>query len=198
MRTLQEGTRGPDVRAWQAFLQQRGFEPGAIDGAFGPQTKRATQAFQETEHLNADGVAGKETLGRAGALGLRTLRRLSNPEVTPTISAHAKRILSQHHQDAFGSEIPFDADGVGYVARIEEHFHPPGGALKPWGTPFRWRVFASLSTMKNCEPPVSLPACAMESDPTACLCGFPPVSHLIWYPGPPVPTGPLACSPPFE
>src|SRR6266566_4265975 len=45
--------------------------------------------------------------------------------------------------------------------------------------------------MKNWLPPVSLPACAMESVPATCLCVFFCVSHLIVYPGPPVPTGPL-------
>src|SRR6266566_429822 len=45
--------------------------------------------------------------------------------------------------------------------------------------------------MKNWLPPVSLPACAMDSVPATCLCVFFCVSHLIVYPGPPVPTGPL-------
>jgi hypothetical protein len=65
-------------------------------------------------------------------------------------------------------------------------------------TPFRWRVFASLSTMKNWLPPVFFPACAIDSAPTWCLCGLPAVSQSIFQPGPPVPTGPFACSPPFE
>ena len=47
-------------------------------------------------------------------------------------------------------------------------------------TPFRCRVLSSLSTMKNWLPPVSLPACAIDSAPTSCLCGLPAVSHLIF------------------
>ncbi len=41
--------------------------------------------------------------------------------------------------------------------------------------------------MKNWLPPVSFPACAIESAPASCVCGLPSVSHLIVYPGPPVP-----------
>ncbi len=48
-------------------------------------------------------------------------------------------------------------------------------------------MFSSDSTMKNWLPPVSLPACAMDSAPTSCLRGLPAVSHLIFHPGPPVP-----------
>ena len=41
--------------------------------------------------------------------------------------------------------------------------------------------------MKNWLPPVSLPACAMDSVPATCLCVLRDVSHLMCYPGPPVP-----------
>src|SRR5437868_6234264 len=46
--------------------------------------------------------------------------------------------------------------------------------------------------MKNWLPPVSLPAWAMESAPTLCVCGLPFVSHLIVQPGPPVSRGEIA------
>jgi len=61
------------------------------------------------------------------------LRRLTNSEVTPEITQQAKLILAGHHSDAFGTEIPFVADGTRYMARIERHYHPPGGPLHPWG-----------------------------------------------------------------
>lgn len=133
MRTLQAGMRGPDVTAWQQFLKGAGLYASNVDGQFGEKTVVATKQFQEREALRVDGKAGKDTLAKAAALGLRTLRRLTNSEVTPRISAEAKRILKAHHQDPFGTEIAFDADGLAYVARIEEHFHPPGGPIKPWG-----------------------------------------------------------------
>lgn len=33
----------------------------------------------------------------------------------------------------FGTDIPFEMDGKSYVGRIERHYHPPGGELRPWG-----------------------------------------------------------------
>jgi peptidoglycan LD-endopeptidase CwlK len=133
MRTLKVGMRGPDVKAWQTFLKGRDFDPGNVDGQFGDKTATATKAFQASQNLKADGFAGKDTLAKAGELGFRTLRRLTNTEVTPDISKQARRIITEHHQDPFGTEIPFQSDGREFVARIEEHYHPPGGPIKPWG-----------------------------------------------------------------
>jgi peptidoglycan LD-endopeptidase CwlK len=133
MRTLKAGVRGPDVAEWQSFLVSQGLDPGEINGIFESETAAATKLFQQNQGLSADGKAGKDTLAKAVLQGFRTLRRLTNSEVTPDISAQSKRIIRDHHKDAFGTEIPFQSGGVNYVARIEEHFHPPGGPLKPWG-----------------------------------------------------------------
>ena len=70
MRVLREGSTGDDVVAWQTFLMGRGLYTGVADGAFGPSTKTATQAFQGGQGLVPDGVAGNKTLGMAMALGL--------------------------------------------------------------------------------------------------------------------------------
>jgi peptidoglycan L-alanyl-D-glutamate endopeptidase CwlK len=157
--------RGPDVTAWQQFMKNVGLYAGTADGQFGEKTVAATKQFQEREALKADGKAGKDTLARAATQGFRTLRRLTNSEVTPSISAEAKRILKAHHQDPFGTEIPFDADGLPYVARIEEHFHPPGGPIKPWGHHPGVSVFALVGGARaedfaegSADPEVESPA----------------------------------------
>lgn len=61
------------------------------------------------------------------------LRRLLKRETTRTVAKAARRIIDAHAKDAVGTEISFDADGERYVARIERHYHPPGGEKKPWG-----------------------------------------------------------------
>ena len=45
---LKLGCRGPVVKQLQALLRDRGFTTSAIDGALGPQTDRALQAFEAT------------------------------------------------------------------------------------------------------------------------------------------------------
>jgi N-acetylmuramoyl-L-alanine amidase len=58
--------QGPNVRAIQKALQQAGFDPGAIDGAFGPHTASAVLAFQLSNQLQPDGEVGPETAASLG------------------------------------------------------------------------------------------------------------------------------------
>ena len=59
---------GDKVREIQLKLQAAGFDPGSIDGEFGPHTHAAVVAFQLSSGLLADGEVGPKT---AQALGLQ-------------------------------------------------------------------------------------------------------------------------------
>jgi peptidoglycan LD-endopeptidase CwlK len=62
------------------------------------------------------------------------LRRLTDAEVTPAITAEAVKLRNTVcRPENIGHEYPFEADGAQFVGRIERHYHPPGGATKPWG-----------------------------------------------------------------
>ncbi len=52
------------VVALQERLAERGFEPGAIDGIPGPQTRQAIRRFQKSQDMIADGFASREVLSR--------------------------------------------------------------------------------------------------------------------------------------
>ncbi|MBP6216492.1 MAG: peptidoglycan-binding protein [Luteimonas sp.] len=64
--TLDEGDRGAAVRDLQAGLRKHGFNPGAVDGVFGPRTEAAVRAFQSARGLQVDGVVGPKTWGELG------------------------------------------------------------------------------------------------------------------------------------
>lgn len=66
MQILRKGSTGPEVAELQTELKTRGFSPGAIDGRFGPGTEAAILAFQRSESLLADGIAGARTLQALG------------------------------------------------------------------------------------------------------------------------------------
>lgn len=60
---------------WVSYLQQRlidnGFDPGSIDGIFGPLTAAAVKAAQSSAGATADGVVGNQTWGLLhGAFGV--------------------------------------------------------------------------------------------------------------------------------
>lgn len=61
LRTLRIGDRGSDVAENQAVLQKIGYNPGLIDGIFGPQTRQAVIQFQQNYGLTPDGVIGPDT-----------------------------------------------------------------------------------------------------------------------------------------
>lgn len=67
METMKVGSSGTDVTALQTALAAKGFLAATPDGDFGPGTAEAVKAFQTSENLSVDGVAG---LGTLTALGL--------------------------------------------------------------------------------------------------------------------------------
>lgn len=54
--TLREGSHGSEVEKLQSALRSKGYAPGAIDGIFGANTRRAVETFQK-EH-GSDGESG--------------------------------------------------------------------------------------------------------------------------------------------
>lgn len=44
------------------ILQSLGYDPGPIDGIFGPRTKNAVMRFQRDNGLKVDGIVGPETM----------------------------------------------------------------------------------------------------------------------------------------
>jgi peptidoglycan hydrolase-like protein with peptidoglycan-binding domain len=62
--TLSSGDERVAVRGVQRRLIELGFDPGEIDGRFGPDTEKAVRAFQEKYELETDGVVGPATWER--------------------------------------------------------------------------------------------------------------------------------------
>ncbi|MFO0594850.1 MAG: peptidoglycan-binding protein [Myxococcaceae bacterium] len=65
---LRGGSRGAGVEDLQKKLKEAGFDPGPLDGQFGPKTREAVMAYQRAKGLAVDGIVGPQT--RASLLGL--------------------------------------------------------------------------------------------------------------------------------
>lgn len=86
LRLMRPYQRGTDVKILQIKLKvQDVFDPGPIDGVFGPRTNQAVRSFQRYYRLTVDGIVGPDTfwclgestgpyLGGAPRLGSRVLR----------------------------------------------------------------------------------------------------------------------------
>jgi putative chitinase len=72
MPILKQGSSGPDVQDLQQKLKDLGFDPNGVDGNFGPGTKAAVIAFQQSKGLQADGMAGPATLAALQAASAAT------------------------------------------------------------------------------------------------------------------------------
>jgi putative chitinase len=103
MSVLKEGASGPEVVKLQERLKDLGFNPGIIDGDFGPATKAAVIAFQKSEGLLADGFAGPRT---QGALGLVADTGLPSaiPGVTVTV---VSKMFPYTQVDNIRTNLPF-------------------------------------------------------------------------------------------
>jgi peptidoglycan L-alanyl-D-glutamate endopeptidase CwlK len=84
---LELGSSGASVQALQQALAAKGFNPGGTDGNFGPATQAALIAFQRSDNLVPDGVAGPAT---TAALGLAEV-----PEVPSAVPGVTVQIVSQ-------------------------------------------------------------------------------------------------------
>lgn len=64
--TIQKGSQGADVKAWQEFLNTRGFNLD-VDGIFGDKTAEATMLWQGGYGgMSADGIVGEQSWKNAG------------------------------------------------------------------------------------------------------------------------------------
>jgi peptidoglycan hydrolase-like protein with peptidoglycan-binding domain len=70
--------RQPFLLEAQRALRDLGYDPGPIDGIFGPRTRAALEKYQTTERLPATGVLDGLTLER-----LDVYRRLFRPTREP-------------------------------------------------------------------------------------------------------------------
>ncbi|MFB7272241.1 peptidoglycan-binding protein [Streptomyces sp. NPDC056244] len=52
---------GRDVVEAQCLLRRHGFDPGVVDGLYGPASKEAVRKFQATRQLVEDGIVGPDT-----------------------------------------------------------------------------------------------------------------------------------------
>ena len=61
------------------------------------------------------------------------LRRMQKNEITPAMLALAGSLVRKHHAKPVGTQVEVEIEGKRVFARIERHFHPEGGPVKPWG-----------------------------------------------------------------
>jgi peptidoglycan L-alanyl-D-glutamate endopeptidase CwlK len=100
--TLKAGNSGSLVKALQEALAAKGFDPGTPDGTFGPGTVQAVEAFQTSAGLEADGVAGPNTLDALGFVAPAPVASLI-PSVTVDMAC---QIVPDAHRSNVEQNLP--------------------------------------------------------------------------------------------
>jgi len=120
---LKEGMSGDTVLKLQAKLRDLGYYQGALDGSFGPGTRRAVADFQFDNNLNADGIAGTQTLAALESPKTRgTLpnRGQDSDRKAQSIVTYAKQFLGVPYVWAGNSPSGFDCSG--FTCYVFNHF----------------------------------------------------------------------------
>jgi peptidoglycan hydrolase-like protein with peptidoglycan-binding domain len=103
------------VRSVQQALKDKGYDPGPIDGLYGPRTRAALRDYQEHEHLSASGKMDAKTLNSLGV------------QATPAEEFHSAANSSHEYaqggkQIAHGSKALVKDTAHGYVGQGAKTF----------------------------------------------------------------------------
>ncbi|WP_067936413.1 GH25 family lysozyme [Alicyclobacillus kakegawensis] len=104
-RTLYSGATGSDVKLCQRLFYRAGQHPGAIDGAYGPNTIAAVKAFQEEAKIDVDGICGPDTWNH-----LQKARQASRPLTTS--GDKGQQVTDLQYLLAYYGHSPGNVDGV--------------------------------------------------------------------------------------
>jgi hypothetical protein len=140
---LKRGMRdNVDVAVWQQFLIVRQLLTGPnirtlLDGSFGPNTEDATEAFQISVGLPANGVVDAATNVAAVQQGfaprIAAVKRKALTTVTPAMTDAAVDALHRLGSvSVFYTEEMLNIGGQRIVARLEPHKHLEGTQLRFW------------------------------------------------------------------
>lgn len=66
--TLELGSQGLSVMLAQSLLKKAGYDPGPVDGVYGPQTVQAVRQYQYDNGLVPDGITGPATWNALNAI----------------------------------------------------------------------------------------------------------------------------------
>lgn len=107
------GARGKEVRQIQNSLVVAGYDPGPVDGVYGPKTEAAVRAFQAGWSLGATGEVDRRTLTAVawGAMGqpadsffaLEMAVRIF-PEVLPALELHLPPVVRALRREGLGDK----------------------------------------------------------------------------------------------
>lgn len=104
---LKRGMIGEQVKAWQNFLNEQGYNCGKADGIFGRDTESATKKFQVAYGLTDDGAAGSKTIKEAIDLGFEIPANKAIPETEGVTLEQLSYIMKTAKRSVLEKHLPY-------------------------------------------------------------------------------------------
>ena len=124
-RILRDGDYGADVTELQTRLKAVGYDPGEIDGEFGPNTESAVKALQTVAGITVDGEFGPDSLAALVALeGVEDDPDESADDPEPEITGLHVAISGGNAYIRTGPGTQYDAMGVAHAGDALEFANP--------------------------------------------------------------------------
>jgi peptidoglycan hydrolase-like protein with peptidoglycan-binding domain len=92
---LKNGSTGAAVTKLQQNLKAAGYDPGPIDGDFGPKTEAAVKGYQQAQGLKADGIVGPKTWNKLANSSAPSTSPSSQPTLKQGSKGAAVKVLQQ-------------------------------------------------------------------------------------------------------
>jgi len=136
---LREGSKGAAVSQLQRALADKGFNPGQIDGDFGPRTESALKSFQKSRGIEVDGVFGPQSraaFSRGPSSGSDGAPRANRPDNNPkapdtngngSITYNGKRVSDPALRNKLEQVADFFGRNI-TVTSGDRDFVPKGGS----------------------------------------------------------------------
>lgn len=100
--TAEAATTKAETRTIQTKLKRWGYYTGAVDGIYGPLTKKAVRYFQSKNGLVVDGIVGKKT---AAALGMTLSGSGSSSQSSSDLNLLAKCVYAEARGEPYTGQV---------------------------------------------------------------------------------------------
>ena len=130
---LVSSTNTKNAEARPSYTNLRAFKTPSVAGPLAAPAPVATDETTPSPEPVAAAAASAERITPPHLLENHHLRRMQKAEISSAMLQMAAQIVRKHYAKPVGTEVTVEVDGKQVIARIERHFHPEGGPVKPWG-----------------------------------------------------------------